>query len=137
MDSDESRVRVIRPPGWSRPSGYADGFVAVGSSVLVTSGQIGWDPVTHEFPSDDFADQTALALRNVVTVIEAAGAKATDVVRLTWFITSREEYVAARSAIGAAYRALFGQHYPAMSVVVVNGLVEERAKIEIEGMAVL
>jgi len=130
-------TRVIQPAGWPRPSGYAHGMVAEGGRVVVTAGQIGWDPITQHFASDDFAEQMAVALRNVVTVLEAAGAKPTDVVRLTCFVTSRDEYLAARSAIGVAYRAVFGHHYPAMSVIVVKGLLEVRAKVEIEATAVV
>jgi enamine deaminase RidA (YjgF/YER057c/UK114 family) len=127
---------VVRPDGWPRPHGYADGVVAEGR-VLSISGQIGWDPVTMQFASDDFAEQTAQALRNVVAVLRAAGAGPGHLVRLTWYVTDRAAYVAARRAIGAAYRAIIGAHYPAMSVVIVAGLLEERAQVEIEATAVV
>ena len=126
----------IRPDGWPRPAGYADGVVAEGR-ILAISGQIGWDPTTGAFGSDDFAEQTAQALRNVVAVLRAGGAEPAHLVRLTWFVTDRAAYVAARRAIGTAYRAILGAHYPAMSVVVVAGLLEERALVEIEATAVV
>ncbi|MGZ8468974.1 MAG: RidA family protein [Gemmatirosa sp.] len=127
---------VVRPDGWPRPHGYADGVIAAGR-VLSISGQIGWDPVSCTFASDDFAEQTAQALQNVVAVLRAAGAGPEQLVRLTWYVTDRAAYVAARRAIGAAYRAIIGPHYPAMSVVIVAGLLEERALVEIEATAVL
>jgi enamine deaminase RidA (YjgF/YER057c/UK114 family) len=132
--SDERRV--LRPEGWPRPSGYADGIATTGR-MLSISGQIGWDPVTCTFATDDFAEQTAQALRNVVAVLRAGGAGPEHLVRLTWYVTDRAAYVAARRAIGAAYREILGAHYPAMSVVVVAGLLEERARVEIEATAVV
>jgi enamine deaminase RidA (YjgF/YER057c/UK114 family) len=129
-------MELIRPDGWPRGAGYADGVAARGRVVAV-AGQIGWDPVTHAFASDDLGEQTARALENVVAVLRAAGAGPEHLVRLTWYVTDRAEYVAARRQIGAAYRAAVGGHYPAMSVVVVSGLLEERAKVEIEATAVV
>jgi enamine deaminase RidA (YjgF/YER057c/UK114 family) len=128
--------RTVQPQGWPRPAGYADGIVAEGRIVAI-SGQIGWEPTTMAFASDDFAEQTAQALRNVAAVLRAAGAEPTHLVRLTWFVTDRAAYVAARRAIGVAYREILGAHYPAMSVVVVAGLLEERALVEIEATAVV
>ena len=127
---------TLRPDGWPRPVGYADGMVAEGR-ILAISGQIGWDPVTGAFHSDDFAEQTAQALRNVVAVLRAGGAEPSHLVRLTWYVTDRAAYLAARRAIGAAYREILGAHYPAMSVVVVAGLLEQRALVEIEATAVV
>ena len=127
---------TILPEGWPRPRGYANGMVREGR-VLAIAGQIGWNPVSNEFASDDFAAQTRQALANIRTVLRAAGGQPEHVVRLTWYITSRAEYLAALAPIGAAWRELFGRHYPAMSVVVVSGLVEERARVEIEATAVL
>ena len=126
----------LRPEGWRAPVGYADGVSASGR-LIVTAGQVGWNPVTAQFESDDFAVQTAQALRNVVAVLAAGGARPEHLVRLTWFVTSREEYSAARKAIGAAYREIIGTRFPAMSVIVVSGLVEPRAKVEIEATAVV
>ena len=129
-------VEIVRPEGWPRGAGYADGVLAPGR-VLAVAGQVGWDPVTHTFASDDLGEQAARALANVVAVLRAAGGAPEQLVRLTWYVTSREEYVAARGRIGEAYRAAIGQHYPAMSVVVVSGLLEPRARVEIEATAVL
>jgi enamine deaminase RidA (YjgF/YER057c/UK114 family) len=130
------RPEVVRPEGWPRGAGYADGVLARGR-VLAIAGQIGWDPVTQAFDSDDMGEQTARALANLVAVLRAAGGAPEHLVRLTWYVTSRDEYVAARARIGEAYRATIGRHFPAMSVVVVAGLLEPRAKVEIEGTAVM
>jgi len=128
--------RVIHPEGWMKPSGYSHGMSAEGR-VIVTAGQVGWDPATGAIDSDDFAKQTAQALRNVVAVLRAAGAGPEHLVRLTWFITDRDEYLRARKALGPIYREVIGQTFPAMSVIVVRGLLEERAKVEIEATAVI
>lgn len=127
---------AIEPDGWAKPAGYANGMTATGR-ILVTAGQVGWDPVSATFASDDFAAQAAQALRNVVAVLRAGGAGPEHLVRLTWYVTSRNEYAAARRAVGAAYREIIGRHYPAMSVIVVSALLEERAKVEIEATAVV
>ncbi len=129
-------MSAVEPSGWPRGSGYADGIVAEGR-VLAVSGQIGWDPLTQTFASDDFAEQAAQALRNVVAVLRAGGAEPAHLVRLTWYVTDRAAYVAARKAVGRAYREIVGAHYPAMSVVVVAGLLEERALVEVEATAVV
>ena len=127
--------RILQPEGWARPRGYANGIAAEGRQVFV-SGQIGWDS-DQRIVSDDFAAQARQALANIVAVLATAGAKPEHLVRLTWFVTRRDEYDAAQTEIGAAYRALIGRHYPAMSVVIVAGLLEPRAKVEIEATAVL
>jgi enamine deaminase RidA (YjgF/YER057c/UK114 family) len=105
--------------------------------LVVTAGQIGWDPLSMQFESDDFAAQCAQAFRNVIAVLAAAGAGAEHLVRLTWYVTSREEYVASLREVGRAYRDIVGRHFPAMAVVIVAGLVEPRAKVEIEATAVI
>jgi len=127
---------TLEPEGWAKPVGYANGVSASGR-IIVTAGQVGWDPTTGTFASDDFAAQAARALRNVVEVLRAGGAAPEHLVRLTWYVTSRAEYAAARRAVGVAYREIIGRHYPAMSVVVVSALFEERAKVEIEATAVV
>ena len=127
---------IILPPAWPPPVGYANGVSARGRVVCV-AGQVGWDPATSAFASDGMAEQARQALANVVAVLRAAGAEPSHLVRLTWYVTSRAEYVAARPAIGRAYRELLGPHYPAMSLLVVAGLLEERAKVEIEATAVV
>ena len=126
---------VLQPPGWTRPRGYSNGVAADGRQVYV-AGQIGWD-ADQRFVSDDFAAQARQALANVVAVLACAGARPEHIVRMTWYITSRDEYNAALAEIGAAYRELIGRNYPAMSVVVVAGLLEPRAKVEIEATAVV
>lgn len=126
---------ILQPPGWARARGYANGVAAEGRLVFV-AGQIGWD-AQQRFASDDFAHQARQALANVIAVLACAGAKPENVVRMTWYVTSRDEYNAALAEVGAAYRELMGRHFPAMSVVVVAALLEPRAKVEIEATAVV
>jgi enamine deaminase RidA (YjgF/YER057c/UK114 family) len=127
-------MKTLQPPGWPRPRGYANGIEADG--IVFTGGMIGWDE-TGAFPHDDLAGQVGQALRNIVAVLAEAGARPEDVVRLTWYVTDREEYLSHPGEIGAAYRAVMGGHFPAMAVVVVSGLLEAHAKVEIEATAVL
>ena len=126
---------ILHPPGWARPRGYANGVAATGRQVYV-AGQIGWD-AEQRFASDDFAAQVRQALANVVAVLRCASAGPEHLVRMTWYVTSRDDYNAALPEIGAAYRELIGKNFPAMSVVVVAALLEPRAKVEIEATAVL
>jgi enamine deaminase RidA (YjgF/YER057c/UK114 family) len=128
--------RYLRPDGWAAPSGYSDGVSASGRMVVL-AGQIGWNPVTAQFETDDLGEQTAQALRNVVAVLAAGDARPEHLVRLTWYVTDRDAYLAARSSIGAAYRKIVGDHYPAMSLIIVAGLLEPRAKVEIEATAIV
>lgn len=128
-------MRRLQPPGWPEPKGYANGIEASGRLVFV-AGQIGWDE-TGAFVSDELPAQVEQALRNVVAVLAEAGAGPEHVVRLTWYVTSREEYVGSLREVGAAYRAVMGRQFPVMSVVEVSALVESRAKIEIEATAVV
>jgi len=127
-------MRALEPPGWPRARGYAHGIEASGRLVF-TAGQIGWDPSGSFAP--DFAGQVRQALENVVAVLAEAGAGPEHVVRLTWYVTSREEYLGAQKEIGAAYRDVMGRRFPAMAVVIVAGLVEAQAKVEIEATAVV
>ena len=127
---------IIHPAGWAQAVGYANAVAARGRQIFV-AGQVGWDPLTATFASDDFVAQTRQALANVATVLRAAGAQPRHLVRLTWFVTSRAEYMAARHQVGVAYREILGAHYPAMSLVIVSGLVEERARVEIEATAII
>ena len=129
-------MRFIEPPDWAPASGYANGVEAEGR-LLFVSGQIGWDPSSGELVGEGFVAQAAQTLRNIVAVLRAGGARPQDVARMTWYITDAEEYRAALRPLGVAYRELFGTHYPAMSVVVVAGLLEPGAKVEIEATAVL
>jgi enamine deaminase RidA (YjgF/YER057c/UK114 family) len=126
---------ILQPAGWARPRGYANGIAATGRQVFV-AGQIGWD-AEQRIVSDDFATQVRQALVNIVSVLASAGAAPGHIVRLTWYVTSRDEYNASLAAIGASYREIIGRNFPAMSVVIVAGLVEPRAKVEIEATAVV
>lgn len=126
----------VSPDGWPRGTGYAHGMMSHGR-VLCVAGQVGWDPHTQQIVGPQFALQAEQALANVAAVLDAAGASAADLVRMTWFVTDRQAYVDAQQDVGAAYRRIFGRHFPAMSVVVVAGLLEEGAVIEIEATAVI
>ncbi len=126
---------ILHPEGWATARGYANGVAAEGRQVFV-GGQIGWD-AAQRFVSDEFAAQARQAFMNIVDVLACAGAGPQHLVRLTWYVTSREEYLAALPEVGASYREVFGRNFPAMSVVVVAGLVEPRAKVEIEATAVV
>jgi enamine deaminase RidA (YjgF/YER057c/UK114 family) len=127
---------MIMVPGWPRPSGYSNAAAAHGR-VIALAGQVGWNPATSQFESDDFEVQTRQALRNVVEVLKAARATPAQVVRLAWYITDRAAYLGALEGIGRAYREVFGPVYPAMTLVVVAALLESRAKVEIEATAVV
>jgi len=127
---------MIQPEGWPRPRGYANAVSARGE-VIALAGQVGWNPVTQQFESDDFVEQVGQALRNIVTVLSAVGAHPEDVIRLTWYVTSKSAYVENTRAIGEVYRTLFGTHFPAMTLVVAAALVEDRALVEIEATAVV
>jgi enamine deaminase RidA (YjgF/YER057c/UK114 family) len=126
---------ILQPPGWVRPKGYSNGVVARGRQVYV-SGMIGWDAECR-FQTDDFVEQARQALENVVAVLREAGAGPEHIVRMTWYVLDRQEYLQAGAALGAAYRDVIGRNYPAMSAVQVAALMEERARIEIEVTAVV
>ena len=125
-----------QPEGWARPLGYANAVSAAGRVVFI-AGQVGWDPATAEFRSDQFSDQVRQALNNVVSALAAAGARPDQITRLVWYVTDREVYLQHQQEIGASYREVIGRHFPAMSVVVVRGLIEARAQVEIEATAVI
>ena len=126
---------VINPRGWPRPRGYSNGIKCDGEMIFI-AGQIGWDE-TETIVSDDFAEQFHQALQNVTAVLEAGGGKPEHIVRLTGYVTSREEYLTAGKLIGASWKELMGRSYPVMSFVIVAGLIGERAKVELEATAVL
>jgi enamine deaminase RidA (YjgF/YER057c/UK114 family) len=128
-------IEFLQPPGWAAPKGYTNGVVARGRQVFV-AGQVGWNPA-QQFTSERLADQVRQALKNIVAVLAEAGARPEHIVRLTWFVTSRDEYLAQVKEIGAAYREVLGRHFPPMSVVQVSALVEAAAKVEIEATAVI
>ena len=126
---------TIQPEGWKPAKGYANGIVAEGR-LLFVGGQIGWT-ADQRFETSDFIGQMTQALRNIAEVVRAAGGEVTDITRLTWYVTDKTEYLARQKEIGAAYREVMGYHFPAMTMVVVAGLVEDEAQIEIEATAVL
>jgi enamine deaminase RidA (YjgF/YER057c/UK114 family) len=127
--------RSLQPDGWTPPRGYANGVAAEGRMVFV-AGQVGWNR-RGEFESDDFVAQVEQALANVMAVLRAGGGGPEHLVRLTWYVTDKTAYLARRRDIGEAYRRVIGRHFPAMTLVVVAGLLEDRALVEIEATAVL
>ena len=127
--------QVILPPGWPRPKGYANGVVASGRMLFI-AGMIGWDG-QGVFHSDDFAAQARQALQNLADVLHAAGGKPEHIVRMTWYVTDKREYLAAGREVGQAFRELIGSFNAAMTAVEVTALIEDRAKVEIEATAVL
>ncbi len=131
----KSIFQFIQPDGWAAPKGYANGVVAEGRQLFI-AGQIGWN-TAGQFETDDFVAQVEQALMNVVSVVRAAGGVAGNIVRLTWYIMDKSDYVARQREIGEAYRRVIGRHFPAMTLIIVAGLLEERAKVEIEAIAVL
>ena len=126
-------LKTIHPDGWAPAKGYANGMLAPDGTLHV-GGQIGWDE-TKSFVSGGFIPQMRQALRNILAIVEAAGGSASDVARLTWYVTDKREYLAHQADVGAAYREVFGRHFPAMSMVVVAGLIEDEALVEIEATA--
>jgi enamine deaminase RidA (YjgF/YER057c/UK114 family) len=128
-------IETLQPAEWPRPKGYANGMAARGRMIFI-SGQIGWD-AQGRFNSDNLAEQVIQALRNIVRVLEEGGGEPCHLVRLTWYVLSRETYLREIREIGAGYREVLGKHFPAMSVVEVRGLVEQRALVEIEATAVI
>ena len=127
--------QALLPEGWPRPKGYANGVAATGRQVHV-AGQVGWTP-EGTWTTDDFGEQTRLALANVAAVLRAGGAEPKHIVRMTWYVTSKREYLAAGRAIGAAFREIIGHYDIAMTAVEVTALMEDRAKVEIEVTAVV
>lgn len=125
----------INPPGWPQPKGYSNGVAAEGRMVFV-AGQIGWTP-EGVFETDDFVGQVKQTLLNTVAVLEAGGAKPEHIARMTWYVTDKQEYLSSLKEIGAVYREVLGKVFPAMALVQVVALVEDRAKVEIETTAVV
>jgi len=125
---------IIQPDGWAKAKGYANGVAVDGT--IYTGGQIGWN-ADQVFEAHDFAGQMEQTLRNILAIVETAGGRAENIVRLTWFIKDKKEYLARQREVGEAYRKVLGRHFPAMSVVVVADLIEDEALIEIEATAVL
>lgn len=125
--------QIVQPEGWLPAKGYSNG-VLTRDGTLHIGGQIGWDE-NKVFVADDFVGQMRQALKNIAAIVEAAGGQVSDVTRLTWFVTDKRDYLARQAEVGAAYREVFGKHFPAMSMVVVAGLVEDDALVEIEATA--
>ncbi len=128
-------MQVIFPPGWPRPKGYANGVSATGRQVYI-AGMIGWD-AQGVFHTDDFAGQAQQALQNIVDVLREAGGKPEHIVRITWYVTDKREYLAAGREVGRAFRKIIGSYNAAMTAVEVKALIEDRAKVEIEATAVI
>ena len=126
---------VLQPDGWAKPEGYANGIAASGRMVFV-GGQIGWN-AQKQFQSDEIVDQTAQTLRNVVAVVAEAGGKPEHIVSMTWYLTDKAEYLANLKRIGQVWREIIGRHFPAIAAVEVNALIEDRAKVEIQAIAVI
>ena len=135
-------MKILQPPGWATPRGYSNGIAARGTLVMI-GGQVGWDPVASGaggqgvWHASDFAGQTRQALKNIVAVLAEAGGKPAHIVRMTWYVLDRAEYVAAWPALGPIYKEVIGRHFPAMSAFGVTALVEPEARLEIEATAVV
>ena len=128
-------MQILQPPGWARAKGFSNGIAARGTLVFI-AGQIGWTGQC-EWKEKSFAGQFRQALQNVISVLSEAKGKPEHIVRLTWYVLDRQEYLSSLKAVGEAYRELMGKHYPTMAVVQVSGLVEPEARLEIEATAVV
>ncbi|MFB3099218.1 MAG: RidA family protein [Acidimicrobiia bacterium] len=135
MTVQESPHRILHPRNWKAPRGYANGVLAEGQTIFL-GGQVGWNS-DQVFETEDFVGQVEQTLRNIVAVLAVAGARPEHLVRLTWFVTDKSAYLERLPEIGKVYRSVLGSHFPAMSLVVVNALVEDSAKVEIEATAVI
>lgn len=127
--------QILHPKNWAKAKGYANGVAASGQMIFC-GGLIGWN-ADQEFKSDDFVDQVEQTLKNIVAVLAEAGAKPEHLVRLTWFVTDKAEYLGRLKDVGRVYRDVIGRHYPAMTMVQVVALIEHQAKVEIEATAVI
>lgn len=128
-------MQILNPPHWKQPKGYANGIAARGR-LVVTGGLVGWDE-TESFQSGDFIDQVRQTLQNILTVLKEADAGPEHIVRLTWYITDKQEYLARLGEMGAVYRETMGRNFPAMAMVQVADLIEDAAKVEVEATAVV
>jgi enamine deaminase RidA (YjgF/YER057c/UK114 family) len=128
-------MKILQPPGWARAKGFSNGIACSGNLVFI-AGQIGWTG-QGKWEAKDFAGQFRQALQNIIDVLKEAKGKPEHIVRLTWYVVDKKEYLASLRAVGAAYRELMGRHYPTMAVVQVSGLVEDEARLEIEATAVV
>ena len=130
-----SALQILQPPGWARARGFSNGIAAQGRLVFI-AGQVGWD-AQQRWQARDFAGQFRQALQNILDVLQEAGGRPEHLVRLTWYVLDRQEYLDSLKAVGEAYRALMGRHFPTMAVLQVSGLVEPEARLEIEATAVV
>ena len=128
-------MQILQPPSWARAKGFSNGIVASGKLVFI-AGQVGWTG-QGEWQEKSFAGQFRQTIRNIIDVLAEAKGKPEHIVRLTWYVLDRDEYLASLKEVGAAYRELMGRHYPTMAVVQVSGLVERQARLEIEATAVI
>jgi len=128
-------MKILQPPGWARAKGFSNGISCSGRLVFI-AGQVGWSG-QGVWEARDFAGQFRQAIKNIISVLHEAGGKPEHIVRLTWYVLDKQEYLGALKDVGAAYRELMGRHYPTMAVVQVGGLVEDQARLEIEATAVI
>jgi enamine deaminase RidA (YjgF/YER057c/UK114 family) len=131
----ENAMKILQPPSWAKPRGYSNGIAANGRLVFV-AGQVGWN-ARGAFETSDFVGQARQALANIVAILAEAGGRPEHIARMTWYVTSKSEYLTNLKSLGSAYREVLGAHYPAMTAVEVAGLVEDGAKVEIEATAVI
>lgn len=129
-------TQILQPPDWAKPRGFSNGIAVKGGTTVYVAGQVGWSGA-GVWEARDFTGQFRQALRNIIDVVAQAGGRPEHIVRLTWYVIDRDEYLASLLAVGRAYRELMGRHYPAMAVVQVGGLVERLARLEIEATAVI
>jgi enamine deaminase RidA (YjgF/YER057c/UK114 family) len=129
-------MKVLQPPGWARPKGFANGIAVKGGTTVYIAGQVGYTG-QGEWRACDFAGQFRQALANILEVLAQAGGRPEHLVRLTWYVLDKQEYLRSIQEVGAAYRELMGRHYPVMAVLQVSGLVEDAARLEIEATAVI
>ena len=129
-------MQILQPPGWARAKGFSNGIAVRGGTTVYIAGQIGWTG-EERFEQKTFAGQFRQAIANIVAVLAQAGGKPEHIVRLTWYVLDKQEYLASLREVGAAYREIIGRHYPTMAVVQVTGLIEAEARLEIEATAVI
>jgi enamine deaminase RidA (YjgF/YER057c/UK114 family) len=129
-------MQILQPPGWARPKGFSNGIAVRGGRTVYIAGQVGWTG-QGEWQETGFAGQFRQALANILAVLAEAGGRPEHLVRLTWYVLDRQEYLDSVKEVGAAYRELIGRHYPTMAVLQVGGLVEPQARLEIEATAVV
>lgn len=134
-NSPNASIQILQPPGWTAPRGYSNGIAASGRTVVI-GGQVGWDGQCR-FHTSDFAGQARQALQNIVDVLAEAGGRPEHIIRMTWYVIDKREYLAAYPQLGRAYREVIGRSFPAMTAVQVAGLMEDAARVEIEATAII